>query len=72
LKNVATLVEIEIAQNDTLYLSNSTFFVQALEAGGTVSETDAWHGDGIREADTAYVRSEFERPIFDYTKDGED
>jgi hypothetical protein len=51
---------------------DSTSLVQTLESGETVSETYELHGDGVREAGTAYVRGEFEPPILEYTRDDTD
>ncbi|MFC7174947.1 hypothetical protein ACFQL0_19525 [Haloplanus litoreus] len=62
-------VDIESRRN---YGTDSTSLVQALESGERVSETHELHGDGIREADTAYVRGEFESPIFEYTRNDTD
>jgi hypothetical protein len=50
----------------------STSLVQTLESGETVSETYELHGDGVREADTGYIRGEFEPPILEYTRDDTD
>jgi len=50
----------------------STSLVQTLESGQTVSETDELHGDGVREAGTAYARGESEPPILEYPRDDTD
>lgn len=62
-------VDSESRQN---YGTDSTPLVQTLDSGGTVSETYELHGDGIRAAGTAYVRGEFEPPVFEYTRDDTD
>jgi hypothetical protein len=62
-------VDIESRRN---YGTDSTSLVQALESGGRVRETYELHGDGISEAGTAYVRGEFEPPIFEYTRNSND
>lgn len=54
------------------YSVESTPLVRALEPGETVGETYALHGDGIHEAGTAYVRGEFEPPVFEYTDEEAD
>ncbi|WP_251343788.1 hypothetical protein [Haloplanus halophilus] len=61
--------DIESRRN---YGTDSTHLVRTLDPGETVSETYELHGDGIREAGTAYVRGEFEPPIFEYTRDDTD
>jgi hypothetical protein len=66
---VSEHVDIESRSN---YGTDSTLLVQALESGERVRETYELHGDGIREAGTAYVRGEFEPPIFEYTSDSND
>ena len=56
------------AESRSNYGADSTPLVQTLDSEATVSETYELHGDGIRDSGTAYVRGEFEPPIFEYTR----
>jgi len=60
------------AENRSSYGVESTSLVRALDAGDAVSETYELHGDGVHEAGTAYVIGEFESPVFEYQRDGDD
>jgi hypothetical protein len=65
----SSYVDMENRRN---YGTESTPLVRTLGAAETVSETYEVHGDAVREAGTAYVRGEFEPPIFEYARGDSD